>query len=189
MKDLLIYLKKNHKTHLIFDFDETIAQLVLAWNAWYTDVARAIAKADPSLRGKSYVDAHNLYVENHGEKALKHIRQLNEKFEEDRLIDLKINSELVDFILDNPQYIYYIWSSNSRKTLEKALSKLGILDRFSKIISRSETKFIKPNPDGFTLIKDQNIANEQYLFIGDSASDKGAAKAIGIDFYKIHYFE
>lgn len=182
------YIIRHNKTHLIFDFDETIAMLIIPWEEWFKDVAGVIAKKAPEISGKTYAQAHNEYVEKHGDKALEHIRKLNEIFETKNLKGVDVNTEIISFIKNNRQYKYFIWSSNSRKTIKSALKKLGILDRFEKIITRSETQFIKPHPDGFKFIEEENIPRSSYLFIGDSSYDEQAAKTIGIDFYKISYF-
>ncbi len=189
MDDLQKYIEEKNKTHLIFDFDETIAMLILPWSEWFKDVAQPITKKEPELKDKAYAQIHNQYVQKQGKTALLHIRELNEKFETEKLKGLEVNLEAVSFIMNNPQYKYYIWSSNSKKTVERALKKLEIFKRFKKIITRGDSTFIKPNPDGFGLIKDKNIPKNKYLLVGNSFADENAAKAIGIDFYKISYFD
>lgn len=189
MDKLIQYIQKCGKTHIIFDFDETLGRFLLPWEEWDRDVADKVAERAPYLKGKSYVDIHNKYVKSHGKKALNHIRILNETFETSKLKGIERNYELISFMLGNPKYKYYIWSSNSRKTIEHALRELGILDKFSKIITRSETKYIKPDPYGFFLIENSDTNKDEYLFIGNSRSDEKAAEAIGIDFFKVDYFE
>ena len=68
------------------------------------------------------------------------------------------------------------------------LKKYNLLPQFKKIVTRNDVAMVKPHPEGFALIKDNNIPLNKYLFIGDSKADKQAAQAVGIDFYKITYF-
>ncbi len=188
MKKLFRYLEKNDKTHLVFDFDETIAKLILPWDEWFTDVADVIKKEYPLFKGKSYIEVHNLFVKEYGDGALEVIRKLNEKFEMGKVKGIEQNRELISFIKNNPQYVYYLWSSNSKKTLTGFLKHLGIESVFQKIISRDNSKYIKPDPYGFSLIVENNTPKSKYLFIGDSAYDRKAAQTIGIDFFLIDYF-
>ena len=182
------YIKKHNKSHLIFDFDETIGKLLLPWDEWFVDVAGEIYKQFPTFKNRGFVQIHNQFVENHGNEALKLIRKLNEQFETNKLQGFERNEELITFIKNNPQYKYYIWSSNSNKTIRKFLKILGFESTFSKIVSRSNTRYIKPNPVGFNLIKDKSVSLDNYLFIGDSSSDKKVSEKIGIDFFLIDYF-
>ncbi len=188
MKALEEYLSKNPKTNLIFDFDETIAMLILPWHKWFEEVADQIKKIDPEIHESSYPEVHNAFVAKHGDEGLWTSRELNEEFELRNLAGLKANPEVVDLIKNNKKYVMFVWSSNSEIIIVNALKKLGIENHFKKIVSRSNARFAKPHPQGFELI-DDGTPRKDYLFIGDSFSDSGAAKKLGIDFFKIDYFK
>ncbi len=188
MKKLSEYIHSQNKTHLIFDFDETIGKLLFPWDEWFVDVADKLKKEYPNFNENDYVLIHNKLVERHGSEALKLIRSLNEKFETEKLQGFERNEELIEFIKNNPEFNYYIWSSNSEKTVKKFLKELDLDSIFKKIVSRTNSRFIKPNPSGFGLIKDDNVPSHKYLFIGDSSSDRKTAEKIGIDFFLIDYF-
>lgn len=71
----------------------------------------------------------------------------------------------------------------------KTLFKYNLNDKFTKIITRDDVKYLKPNPEGFGKIHDPIMPLEKYLLIGDSYSDEKAAEAAKIDFYKINFFD
>lgn len=47
----------------------------------------------------------------------------------------------------------YLWTNNTRPTVDKALIELGVLDLFTKIVTKEDTKLNKPNKQGWELIK------------------------------------
>jgi HAD superfamily hydrolase (TIGR01549 family) len=79
----------------------------------------------------------------------------------------------------------YIWTSNDEKTVAPILNELNINKLFKKIITRNNVNYIKPNPEGFYLINKENNSKANYLLVGDSDADKGAAIESGIDFFNI----
>jgi HAD superfamily hydrolase (TIGR01549 family) len=83
----------------------------------------------------------------------------------------------------------YIYSSNSRKAVEKGLKELGILSQFKQLVTRDETRYLKPNPEGFFLIEGSGENKASFLMVGDSDSDEQTAKTVGIDFFKCTEFE
>ncbi|HVZ66807.1 MAG TPA: HAD-IA family hydrolase [Patescibacteria group bacterium] len=189
MKTLEDYLKQNPKTHLIFDLDETIVKLLLPWDEWFEDVLGKIKEKYPDFSETEYVQIHNKLVEQRGEEGRELIRLLNEKFETEKIMGIEENKELIEFIKSNPNYEYYLWSSNSGATVRKFLKEVGIDHVFKKIVTRSESDFLKPNTSGFKLLAEPGVSIDQYLFIGDSSRDSLAAKELGIDFFLIDYFK
>jgi len=94
---------------------------------------------------------------------------------------------LVDFIKENrDNYVFHIWTSNNRKTLEPVMKDLPVADVFSKIVTKEEVNLLKPSPDGFKVIFDPKKDQlDDFLMIGDSDQDEGAAKNAGIDFFPV----
>jgi HAD superfamily hydrolase (TIGR01509 family) len=76
----------------------------------------------------------------------------------------------------------YLWTGNMRSTADRALTEIGIHHLFKQIISREDVRQTKPHPEGWQLLE-QGIARSEYLFVGDSGNDKGAAEALGIDYF------
>lgn len=110
------------------------------------------------------------------------------KFETENLEDIRANRKLVDLIKNLNGYHIFLWTSNSQKTAQKVLKKLGILKKFEKLICREDVKFLKPEIDAFNLIYDGKSPKSKYLFIGNDKYDRQAAKSACVDFYLIDYF-
>lgn len=47
--ELKDYLKAHKKTHLIFDLDETLLELILPWELWEKDVEDNLRNIDPNI--------------------------------------------------------------------------------------------------------------------------------------------
>lgn len=192
--ELADYLRKTKKTHLIFDFDETILKLLLPWD----DAFKRIRKELISLDEKTYGDygsrkisfslLQNKYVREFGKKILGNFIKNEIGFEREELRGVILNPKLLDFVKNSSSYEMFIWSSNAKPTIEKLLKQHGIFGKFKKIVSREDVSFLKPEVDGFELLHDVKIPKEKYLFIGDSVNDKLAAEKLGIDFFLVDFF-
>lgn len=190
------YLKTHHKTHLIFDFDETICWLILPWEHWGDKIKDKLIILDNTIyqnyeqRKISLSALQNRYIAKFPSTRNLFIKN-NTWFETTFIKEVIPNSQLVQFIANNQntkKYTFHLWSSNTKKTVTTVLKKHNLSYKFNKIITRNDVALLKPNQEGFTLIKDNNIPLTKYIFIGDSTSDKQAAQALGIDFYKVTYF-
>lgn len=189
------YLKVFKKTHLIFDFDETLLELVLPWEDAIKGIKNELIALDKEMY-KSYYEKgvsslsllQNQYVSRFGKKALNIIIKNEIEFETRNLKGVIPNKKLLEFIKNLPSHKLFIWSSNARPTIEKLLKSYGIFDKFEKIISREDVELLKPEIDGFKLLYDAKIPKKKYLFIGNSDFDKLAAEKVGIDFYLIDFF-
>ena len=191
--DIKAYLKKHPKTDLIFDLDETLVWLILPWEIWEDGIGDKLKKIDLRVlsdyqnRKLQLNQMQNAYVLKHPQ-ALSFIVKNNEKFENDNLRGIKVNQKLVDFIKQAKGYRFYIWSANSKKTVEHTLAKVGIFKKFEKLVTRDDVRLLKPETEGFDLIWDKKTPKSKYLFVGDSANDKKTSERIGIDFYQEKYF-
>lgn len=193
MKALEDYLKKHKKTHLIFDFDSTMFHLLLPWDHVYDPIREELIKMDSEIfagfeRGE-YHDGitREKYFEKFGKKAVDLIHPVLKKFETEELKGVRVNEDLVDFIRNDNDHTMHIWSSNTRKPVEDVLKKHGLLDKFKKIVTIEDVMYIKPNTEGFKYLYDGKTPLSQYLFVGDSGSDEGAARALGIDFFRVSF--
>lgn len=192
--NLQSFLKKNKKTHLIFDFDETLVKLILPWEIWHSKINEKLNNLDKKIL-KDYLSGkidlstlQNLYIQKFGKDAKELIIKNAHDFESSTLKGNFPNPELIDFIKNNNLHKMFVWSSNTRITVHKILDQHQIKNRFKKIITRQDVDLLKPYIEGFNLIHDQKIPLKNYLFIGNSEPDRIAAKAAGIDFYHISYF-
>lgn len=184
-------LNIHNKTHVIFDFDLTIGKVVIDWWGWQDAMARIIQKHNPDFKYKKGDRIDGLLndkIRIHGDNLRQDFWKANSDYEQKHATGFEPNPEIVNFI-KNSKLKMYIFSSNSKATLNKALTGFGILNKFIKIVSRDDVDYIKPDTDGFKYILDKSIPIEKYLFVGDSVSDEKAAKSIGMDFYKVTFFE
>ena len=182
--DAIVSAKKK----LVFDFDLTIAKLVIDWSRWHTGIAKIYAKFNYKYNNnnvhKVYTQIYNQMAREYGQKFLVQARSFNQQYEAENVKGYLPSKTLVPLIKKLKDKNLYVYSSNSRTTVLQGLKDLGIEDRFEQIISRDEVIFIKPNPYGFTLIPDFEKNKGQFLMFGDSSADKEAAEAVGIDFYQ-----
>lgn len=190
---LATYLKDNPKKFLIFDLDETILWLRLPWQTYVRNIDEKLTTVNPEILkkyrdgGMSLSELQNAYVDTDN-SMLTFIKDYNDQFES-QLERYDPNAEIVEFIKNDTSHILYIWSSNCRKTVEKTLAAENILHNFEKLVTRTDVRYIKPHPEGFSHIYKKGNRLQDYLFIGNSRADKVAAKEAGIDFFEVHYFK
>jgi len=190
--DLKNYLKNHKKTHLIFDLDETILELILPWDRWEEGIKEELRKIDPQIlkeyqsRTINLNEMQNTYISKYPNAKDMLVKNAI-KFELENLKDIRINQELVNFIKEAKSYQIFLWTSNTSQTAKNILKKVKILEKFTKIISCEDVKLLKPETDGFDLIWDGKTPKQNYLFVGDSLDDKIVAQKTGIDFYQITF--
>lgn len=198
MLSLLTYIKKYKKTHLIFDFDETLFKLLLPEerDSHFAEIKDVLINLDQELYLKyiqgnaGWGETQNAFVKKYGKKIVNHIKENNIVFETTKLRGFTINHDLIDFVKSQSQnYEMYIWSSNTKKVIIPILKEFGLGGSFKKIITRDVVNFIKPIPEGFQHINNSKVPLKKYLLIGDSWKDKLAAENIGIDYFEIKFFE
>jgi HAD superfamily hydrolase (TIGR01549 family) len=188
MSKLQKYIQDKNKTHLIFDFDETIGTLIIDWSGVRNEVKKIIREYESDFDydfNTRTVTVCNEYVKKYGKEIRDKFRKLTEDYENKYVTGLDVNQEVLDIIKNSSKKIKYIWSSNSRKIIIRFLTELSIENQFEKIITKDEVDFLKPKPDGFELIYDGVTPKEKYLMIGDSDADQGASIASDIDFYRV----
>lgn len=194
MKHFEEYIAKQKKKYIIFDFDETLFQLHLNWEQYFDDIRADLKALDRQLFEdyEAYrISANvmqNKFIAKHGEKAKRILAEKNRHMEKKLLFGVTPNYALLASLPALQHVEKYVWSSNGRDVIEEVLKKYEMLDHFEKIISRTEVGMIKPHPEGFEYIKRPYHEIKDFVFVGDSLADKGAAEALGMDFYLIDYF-
>jgi len=184
------YLTKNPKKYLIFDFDETIARIEMDWSQYLNQMAKVYEKFDPSRQHHVFAsyEGSNDLIRKYGVEVLPLVKSASQEYEKNFNHGLTPYPELIEFIKNAQGYEMFVYSSNARATVTKGLEELGIINYFRQIVSRDEVTYIKPDPDGFSLIYDPATSKKDYLMIGNSHADKDMAAAVGIDFYLVEYF-
>jgi len=195
--ELVDYVQKNNKKHVIFDFDATIFLLVLPWSNWHQSIKQHLYDMDAGIwdafeRGDIRInEVQRQYIANHGAAARDFLNTHAASFEVKNLAEYHENTNMTDAIkkLNEMGVSTYLWTSNARPVIEIVLSETGFDGYFKKIITRQDVDNLKPSPDGFNRIFNaDNHQKEEYLMVGDSSHDKGAAEAAGIDFYLTDFF-
>ncbi len=191
---MLIDLYPN-KTHLIIDFDKTLFHLDLPWDIVLEPIKKQLIEWNPKYY-KKYIDKEmrlslviNNYVKEFGDAAKNLFIKNNTRFEQEKLRGYYKNPELINMIVKLNKKQLYIWSSNTQPTITQILKDHNLFDKFEFLVTRTNVKFIKPNPEGFKLIYDPKTNKDKYLMLGDSVHDQDACEIIGIDFHKIEYFD
>jgi HAD superfamily hydrolase (TIGR01549 family) len=190
------YIQIHNKTHLIFDFDATLVLLLLPWHKWHEGLRKEFTALDAEIfneflqQTSSLSAMQNMFVDRVGDKALPVILRHNEYFENEFLEGSEPYTELIDLVKRlGPKYKKYVWSSNSRRVVERVLAEFNLSAYFDGLVTRNEVKFIKPDPEGFTLIRQKDVPLARYVLVGDSSHDRNAAAAAGIDFYHDDHFQ
>jgi HAD superfamily hydrolase (TIGR01549 family) len=176
------------KDRFIFDFDDTIAKLLIDWKGWHSGVAKIIREFDKDFQ----VNPENLkmhFLQNdlfrkYGKACRDQIAAFSEEYEMKYATGVAPNPDVINIIQNITRGDLFVWSSNSRKTVEKYLKELGILNRFTNIVTRDDVFYLKPDTEGFSKIKNSSPLSS-YVFFGDSIFDEKAAETIGIDFVNV----
>lgn len=193
------YLEDHPKKHLIFDFDETLFTLLLPWEKYIAGLTEKLLQLDPSLKEfthhKTLNDLENEAVRRHDEAAITLRREYSTEFEDSYLQGVEEHKALTNFIREHahdlnemgtPKYNFYLWTTNMRTTVEPILIKKSMIQYFKQLVTKSEVKLTKPEAEGFYMLFDADTQKkEDFLMIGDSVNDEGAARNVGIEFYSV----
>jgi HAD superfamily hydrolase (TIGR01549 family) len=174
--------------YLIFDFDSTIAQIQIDWLPWQRLMAEIIQRYEPAYQyseGRRVDLEMNDYIKKFGSDLRAELWAANQQYEAKNAHGLVKNLELIDFISSDGEREKYLFTSNSRSTIQPFLMQLAIADKFSEVVTRDDVDFVKPDPFGYLRIFTDGHDKTQYLMIGDSTADEGAAQAFGIEFFKV----
>ncbi len=184
------YLAKHPKKYLIFDFDHTIYSLILPWEVYLKEMPQRMLEVAPQLAGreaefKSVNKMENEAVRLVADAAVKARHAYSAEFESEYYQGVEPHQDIINFITDNrDNYTFFLWTSNMRSTVEPILKEKGMFDIFETLVTKSDVRLTKPYPEGFSLIFNPDKHDKKdFLLIGDSHNDEGAAKAVGIDFY------
>ena len=193
MTELIHFHAHNPKKYLLFDFDETLFYLHLPWDTFRKELKSKLRVLDKQIemrldyKNTSGTAPMNKAVRMYGQKAKKIVTDWSGAFERDYLKKVNKNSELIEFIKKHrSKYAHFIWSSNMHATVTRLLTQEGLHDYFVKLLTQDVVSLIKPYPDAFYMIFDpKRHIHNQFLMIGNSDKDEHAAKACGIEFFRV----
>ncbi len=175
------FSKLNDYKNVILDFDGTLASLVMDWGEWFDGMTSIYLKYEPSgeFVGKNFFLIQNDYVRKHGRILRDEIASFVSKYEERNIIGFEPNDELVKYVKDCPDKTYYVLSSQSRGGVLRGLKDLQIDNQITKVVSRDDVVFIKPDPEGIHKII-SGLATRDFILLGDSDVDIQTAESVGI---------
>ncbi len=111
------------------------------------------------------------------------IGSIYDRYDEDALTRWTLRPGVKDFLEElRARGIHIALVSNiGRKTLFRALPKLGLDCFFEVALSRSDVPNLKPAPDGINLaLERMGVRRERSLFVGDSLDDVNASRNAGL---------
>ncbi len=190
----LVRIKSYRK--IVFDLDETLTILNLPWQEWIDEVAQML----PEKRVAEFLTT----VEGQGRpwgavinEQIAEVPTFYDRFLavcaafEQKYFSHTPYQALVDALpaLKGEDRQFYIWTANTRATVERALREMGIRDLFDGIVAREDVRYGKPDKEAWQHILEFDEDLTGVLLVGDSKNDEASARAAGIAFFKITHFK
>jgi phosphoglycolate phosphatase len=75
-----------------------------------------------------------------------------------------------------------VWTNNARTCTARVLEQFALTPLFDLVVTRDEMRRLKPDPDGFRVIRARFPSLARVLVVGDSWVDGLAARAAGLPF-------
>lgn len=75
-----------------------------------------------------------------------------------------------------------VWTNNARAATVHVLERFALLPHFDLVVTRDEMQKLKPDPDGFRVIRARFSHLRAAVLVGDSWVDGVAARAAGVPF-------
>lgn len=183
---ILKRIKHEDITDIIFDFDETICTLQIDWGAWSVEMNRFIRQFEPEFHASLSHTAINQLTRTYGPEFRRALIEKNTDLEHAHYHGYTVVDQGLALLMAVAgECRVHLWTSNNRQTITPVLHSEEIDSLFTTIVCYNDVLYIKPDPDGFRLINTSNLPVLQFLFIGDSASDRGACEALGIEYIDI----
>lgn len=172
----------SYKSQVIYDFDCTVARIVIDWSIWQDGVEKIFKKYDDTfVRNGTVHQFTNQMIVKYGKPLRDEVCEFNKNFEDKYNQGVEVNQELVEYIKNNSQQKHYLLTSNCHLLIDRLLVDLGLENSFTKVITRDDVLLIKPDTEGINKIIDgQNVTD--FIYLGDSVFDEETAKAVGMDF-------
>ena len=191
---MITYVLMNFKPyqHVIFDFDKTLATLIIDWSGWEQMVATLIKKYQPDFDENTQLHMYSIneYVNQYGKAFYQDYADLEIALEREHYQGYEVVEKSFNLLqkLHQQQKILYLLTSNSQNTVIPILKELGVFNYFSKIVALENVENLKPSSMPFKLISNGLDDKNTYLMIGDSRSDRGFAHNTGIAYLDIKDF-
>jgi len=176
-------------SHIIFDFDETLATLQIDWSHWHAQIVPLLQKYDPSVTDASDLNMFhiNILITRYGEVFRDEFVAFEQRIEQAHYHGYRVIKPSLQLLRDlhHQGKTLYLLTSNCRQVVEPILEELQIKGFFQKIVTVNDVENLKPSPAPWQLIAETESDKSQFLMIGDSASDSGFAANVGIDYLDV----
>lgn len=191
--EMLDKIESGNYSDIIFDFDETIARLVIDWNYFHVYMKQLAEEYwVEKQREEMNTDGFSkFFIEKYWSEWKSKIEEVFEKTESTHLSGLQVNDLLVKFIRNNEnKYTFHILSNNMHSTLVTALWDLELSGCFTQIYGRNSVPRPKPFPDGIEQVMGkQGWRKCDFLMIWDNPnSDIAAANNAGVESILINMY-
>ena len=170
---------KSSYANYIFDFDGTIANLIVDWQECKNLV-------------NNFCSKNNIAIDLSLSQKIVELGQISEHYL-DLIYKLETCNGTANYSLIKPTINYiksleqeiYIISNNHSQTIVDILSQEDLMDRCKKIIGIDNVTFSKPNNEPFEQIKPYiNLGSS--LYIGDKETDQQFAQECNLDFIYVN---
>ena len=178
--------------HIIFDFDDTLATLIVDWPFWHEQVIAVMKKHEANFDESTHLNMYSIhqYINKYGKKFRDDFVNFEIAFEQKYYHGYQLIEKsfaLLQKLHDQEKFLYLL-TSNCKEVVLPILKELGIASYFKKIVTINDVPNIKPTIEPFKLIAENSANKSEYLMIGDSSSDSGFAKNVGIAYLDIKDF-
>lgn len=164
--------------------DGTLIDLKIDWEAIRRDLQVYLGENYGIKTDLTYLDTElDGILEKLGDEASRGAYKIVEYHELENLHAAKPIKETVELVkqMKKEGKRLAILSSNTKKTIEKSLTLLGIKEYFDLIIAKEDVVKHKPNPEGLEkIVRKLNLSKHKTIYIGNSQKDMKTGKRAGI---------
>lgn len=186
IQEFISDVKARNISDVIFDFDETLCTLDLDWGKWADQMLEVLKKYNPEHSNAYSQTELNDATRKLGKEFRTVIVKENAKAEKANYKGYSKNELALELLKQLRKVCrVHLWTSNDLRTVGPILIELGIANYFAASVFSGDVMFLKPDPDGFEKINMMKLPPEKFLFVGDSAADRGACEAVGIQYIDV----
>ncbi len=167
---------------LVFDLDGTIIQMNVDWDGLKLELQNFCFKNYNYQTAFTPLDEELISLKDRfGQEIYSRLIGIITRYELAGLRTACVNRKLVDFIKEHSDKKMAIYSANTRKTIQEALSNNGLADLFACIIAKEDVLKPKPASEGLEIIlRFYDMPPAKALFVGNDLKDKLAGENAGI---------
>ncbi len=180
----------ERKKVIVFDLDGTVVDLKVDWAELKRILTEKYERTyePPKCEFESISHCLDSVVEKNDEVILSDFLKTIEGYE-GKTASLTVPIEQTVFFIKNKELFgvkrgakLAILSLNSKSTIEDALKRATIFEKFDYIVGREDVRKWKPNPEGLFKIQEKfGVKKEEMIFIGDVDRDLETGRNAGVE--------